>query len=446
MHPVLRDKLRHAVESPLFPPLTWTRRDVDLPRLAGKSLLVTSVRGAGLSSLLRQFLAARAREGTPRPALLHLDLDDDRLVAPSVADLDALLVAHAEAHPGARRSAGALIAIEGIRRVAGWPQWLGRRLSLEPGLQIVVAGTSTRLPEGLADDLPTLRLRPFSFREYLRYRWAEPTSAVDELADHERPTLQAHLERYLREGGMPAVQGKSPEEANSQLRQLLDVALLRDVIDRHAVSNPRSLRRLQRRLLRAPTEDFSVQRLLKDLKEEGLRVAKDTLHTYLDHLEEAGMVETVCVETSSERQRRLHPRRVFPADPALVGLLADDPASGIEAALRTAVFHELRRRGYRVTYLLAAAGDAPADSSGAGEGVDFLARARGRDPMLIQVCAASEDSPLRASRRLALRRAAAAHPTARARLVTLEGDGPSADEPSRASAATWLLGPSPGRF
>ena len=67
-------------------------------------------------------------------------------------------------------------------------------------------------------------------------------------------------------------------ESRFQLpREYVDVALLRDVVERHAVSHPVALRWMVRQLLGNAAGSFSVNKFHGDLKSQGIPVAKDTL-------------------------------------------------------------------------------------------------------------------------------------------------------------------------
>ena len=53
-------------------------------------------------------------------------------------------------------------------------------------------------------------------------------------------------------------------------------------------------------------------------RSQGVSVGKDTLHEYLAHLEDAFLVRTVAMESASERQRMVNPRKAYPVDPGLI--------------------------------------------------------------------------------------------------------------------------------
>jgi predicted AAA+ superfamily ATPase len=208
--------------------------------------------------------------------------------------------------------------------------------------------------------------------------------------------------------------------------------VLRDVIERHAVSNPVALRWIERQLLANPGGAFSVKKHYDSLRSQGVSVGKDTLHDYLAHLEDAFLVRTVAMHSASERQRMVNPRKAYPVDPGLIPLFERSGRTHQGRALETAVLLELERRGYGVSYVRTAEGFE----------VDFLAERAGDAPLLIQVCLESEGNDTWERELRALDASAAHFPEARPFLVTLDAVPPRRPMPDRltwAPAASWLL-------
>jgi len=104
------------------------------------------------------------------------------------------------------------------------------------------------------------------------------------------------------------------------LNGYVDVVVLRDIIERHAVNNSIALRWIERQLLANPGGAFTVKKYYDTLKSQGVPVGKDTLHASLAHLEDAFLVRTVSMQTASERQRMVNPRKAYPIDTGLIAL------------------------------------------------------------------------------------------------------------------------------
>jgi hypothetical protein len=241
--------------------------------------------------------------------------------------------------------------------------------------------------------------------------------------------LTRALRDYLACGGFPEAVALGPRDRTDLLRGLVDVALLRDVVERHAVSQPVALRAMARHLLSNAAGQFSVNRFYNDLRSQGAHVAKDTLHSYLGHLEDAFLVRVVPLAAASERQRMVNPRKAYPIDPGLIPVFDRTGRANVGHALETCVLLELERRGAEVGYV----------RTPGGFEVDFLARIPGGGEELIQVCAGAEEEVVEREVR-ALAEAARLHPRASLNLVSL--DRPEGELPKGVvghGALEWLL-------
>jgi predicted AAA+ superfamily ATPase len=207
--------------------------------------------------------------------------------------------------------------------------------------------------------------------------------------------------------------------------------MLRDVIERHAVTHPLALRWMVRQLLGNAGGLFSVNRFHGDLRAQGIPVAKDTLHAYLTHLEDAFVVRTVPIAADSERRRMVNPRKSYPIDPGLIPVFDRSGRANLGHALETVVALELERRGAEVGYV----------RTGQNLEVDFLARYAGGEQHLIQVCAELDTAETVERETRALLAAVEEHPQASLHLVSLTSDPVRGlpENVTRHSAVDWLL-------
>jgi hypothetical protein len=275
-------------------------------------------------------------------------------------------------------------------------------------------------------------IHPFSFREALRHAGAEPDRPCSAWPKALRTEIDGRLREYLTVGGFPEAQGVPVRDRIDLLRTYVDVAILRDVIERHGVSNPLPLRSLQRHLLTNPAAPFSVQKFYDSLRSQGISVGKDTLHTLLGYLEDTFLVRVIALHTASERQRMVHPRKVYPVDPGLIPVYERSGRLNLGHALETAVLVELERRGCEVSYV----------RTREGCEVDFLARSPEGRWTLVQVCADLADAGTRERVVRALAAAAAEYPDATPLLITLDAVPPQPALPAPLqwqAAAGWLL-------
>ena len=177
---------------------------------------------------------------------------------------------------------------------------------------------------------------------------------------------------------------------------------------------------------------FSVEKFHGRLKAQGISIARDTVHRLLGHLDDCFLVRVVSMESSSERQRMVNPRKAYPVDTGLIPVFDRTGRANLGHALETAVLVELERRRLDVTYV----------RTPQGYEVDFLVRGADRRPELIQVCANLADAGVAERELRALAVAGERFPEAGKRLLTLEHDdvpGTLPDGVVAETASAWML-------
>ena len=434
----MQELLRQLITDSLARPVpAFTPRDARLPAVPGKAVAVVGMRRSGKTTFLWQCLADRLTAGAPREALLYLNFEDERLADLQAADLQWVVEEYYRLVPHLRDRRRVTFFFDEIQVVRGWDTF-ARRLMDSEQADLFLSGSSARL---LSREVATsmrgrameVLIHPFSFREALRHAGAEPDRSGSAWSKALRTEIDGRLREYLTVGGFPEAQGVPVRDRIDLLRTYVDVAILRDVIERHGVSNPLPLRSLQRHLLTNPTAPFSVQKFYDSLRSQGISVGKDTLHTLLGYLEDTFLVRVIALHTASERQRMIHPRKVYPVDPGLIPVYERTGRLNLGHALETAVLVELERRGCEVSYV----------RTGEGFEVDFLARSPEGHWMLLQVCADLADPGTREREVRALAAAAAEYPDAAPLLITLDAVPPQPALPAPLqwqAAAGWLLG------
>jgi uncharacterized protein len=429
---IIRQKIVDAQAAPL-PEFTF--RDTRVPEVKGKAIAVIGMRRSGKTTLLKQIISERVKQGVPREGMLYFSFEDERLAGMESSDLDIVVEEFYRLYPQLRGQERVVLFFDEIQVVPGWELFIRRLLDTE-NAEIFISGSSSRL---LSREVATsMRGRameavvyPFSFREYLRHKGVEPSKPVEEWTTSDRSTIEGELRNYLAFGGFPETTGITGRDRQELLRGYVDVALLRDVIERYAVTNPVALRWMVRQLLGNAAGSFSINRFYADLKSQGFSVAKDTLHTYLGYLEDSFLLQTLCLATDSERRRMVNPRKVYPVDTGLIPLFDRSGKENSGHALETAVFLELARRGYETGYV----------HTTSGYEVDFLARDMTKGDELIQVCTDLTQSSTREREVRALLDAAPEFRNVRLRVITLEAP-PRVEFPPEITitlASEWLL-------
>lgn len=433
---LLADKLADSLIGPL-PPVT-PRRVFGAVSLPGKATAVVGMRRAGKTMFLHQLRGERLARGVARERLPYVNFEDERLAGLTADQLHLLVEEYYRRYPESRGRETVTWCFDEIQVVPGWERFVRRLLDSEQ-VELFVTGSSAAL---LSREIATalrgraweVLMHPFSFEEALRHGGHELPERPDFLDSAARSALERAFLDYLQTGGFPEVQGLPASTWHQLLRDYVDVAMLRDVVERHAVSNVAGLRWLVRHLLGNAAGLFSVEKFHAALKSQGLNIAKDTVHQLLGYLQDCFLVRVVWMEAASERQRMVNPRKAYPVDPGLIPVFDRTGRSNVGHALETMVLVELERRRAEVTYV----------KTPQGFEVDFLARSPGGETELIQVCADASDPATAAREVRALVEAGSRFAQARMRLLTLTRDGLPSETPAGVVAEpayVWLLTP-----
>ena len=435
---VLVEKIAESARTPASA-ATWTPRlTYGITRLSGRATAVIGMRRVGKTTFVHQLRRQRVRDGLPAENLPYVSLEDERLRGLDVSGLSFLEREFDRLRPFARKAGPVVWHFDEIQNVPGWERFV-RRLLDSDGTEVIVSGSSSAL---LSREIATslrgrawsVPLFPFSFAEALQHRGAEIPVPPFALSGRRRAALERAFLDWLSTGGIPEAQRIEAEGRRQLLRDHVDVVILRDVIERHDVRQPVALRWMVRQLLGSPAALFSVQRLHRAMRSQQFGIAKDTLYGLLAHLEDSFLIRLVSMESASERQRMVNPRKAYPADPGLIPVFAPIGRTNVGQALETAVLVELERRRQEVRYV----------RTPARREVDFLSRRGDGSAELIQV-AADASAPATEERELrALEEAGEMFPDTRKRLLTLtiEGLPPNAPPDVVARPAyEWMLTP-----
>ncbi len=432
--PILEGKLADSLTAPL-PPFT-PRRVHGAVRLDGKVTAVVGMRRAGKTTFLHQLRREEQSAGVQREQVPYVNFEDERLDGLTADQLNPLVETYYRQFPEFRRNQRIMWCLDEIQNVPGWERFVRRLLDSEQ-MKIFITGSSATL---LSSEIATaLRgrawqvvIHPFSFEEMLFHNGYALPPRPDFLDAPDRSALERHFMDYLTIGGFPEAQGLDQPTRYQLLRDYVDVAMLRDVVERHGVSNVAGLRWLVRHLMGNAAGLFSVEKFYSAIKSQGLAISKDTVHQLIGYLQECFLVRTVWMAASSERQRMVNPRKSYPVDPGLIPVFDRSGRANLGHALETAVLVELERRRAEIFYV----------KTPQGYEVDFLAHYPSGERELIQVCADAADTGTARRELRALEAAGRQFPAARKLLLTSTHAGLPKEMPPDVvahPAYVWML-------
>jgi predicted AAA+ superfamily ATPase len=432
----LTEKLAESLTGPL--PQTTPRQLYGTTSVSDKVTAIIGMRRAGKTTFVHQLRQQRLDQGISRDHVPYINFEDERLAGLQASQLGFLLDEYGRRVTGSNTATPVTWCFDEIQVVPGWERFV-RRLLDQGGAEVIITGSSAALLSreiatalrGRAWEVP---LFPFSFAEALLHAGRPVPGDAGFLTAPERAALERAFHEWLISGGFPEAQGLDHGDRSRLLQDYVDVAMFRDVVERHGVTNVSGLRWLVRHLLGNAAASFSVEKFYAALKSQGIAISKDTVHQLLSHLEDCFLLRLVWMESNSERQRMVNPRKAYPVDSGLIQVYDRSGRANLGHALETAVLIELQRRRCSVSYV----------RTPGGFEVDFLARNPAGGQWLIQVCADASDTETAARELRALAEAALQFPRAQQMLLTLNRDGGPSGAPGEVTvqpAYQWMLAP-----
>lgn len=328
-----------------------TVRDCDLGLVQGKALALIGMRRVGKTYLCYQRIKALLADGIDRNRILYLNFEDDRLFGFELSDCQTILDVFYRGQPE-KKSEHCYFFFDAIQNVPNWERFIRRLIDTEQ-VSVYVTGSSAKLlsaeiATGLRGRSLDREVFPFSFKEYL---CAHSVSVnLSRVGAQTRLKLNQYAEAYCRRGGLPEIQMHSPIRANEIAQSYVDAVVLRDVVERHGVSNIVALRALLYYVLRNPTTKLSVNKLYLDFKSRGLRVAKDDVYTFIRHLTDSYLFFQLPIWTRSEKKRQVNPKKMYVIDNGILHAYSSQSTENNGAFLENLVFMTLRRKGHELGY------------------------------------------------------------------------------------------------
>jgi len=376
----------------LEPPGGLLPRRVAIGSLPGKVSVVTGVRGSGKTTLLRQRIRQLVESGIPRENILYLDLADDRLYWLHHENPDLILDAYFELHPQKRGSETVHCFFDEVQSLPHWQLFIDRLTRVEK-YEVTVAGSLLPSPEEetaspLTGRIVSWEISPLSFREFLDGSGIESDGP---LSTKQRLTLQKAFEDYWRVGGFPGVNGLDQRQ-RIEAHQANWNSILASIIGHHNISHPRAVIDLAHWLVDNTGSYYAVSHLTDYLKSHGHRVRKSSVVDWLVACEDAGLLFSVNIFSSSPTRISVNPRKGYCIDHALAVSVSSGILINRDSLLENLVFTALRRVTPEIFY----------HRTKMGREVDLVAllpSVPGQEQaiMLVQVCASLADSRVKQS-------------------------------------------------
>lgn len=231
-----------------------------------------------------------------------------------------------------------------IQNIVGWEKFVNRMY--EKGLKLFITGSNAKLlsseiSTSLTGRNRTIKLYPFSFREYLNF--VKIKYNLNRLSSSVQNKIKYAFNFYFKKGGFPLVDKEDNLEIiNSYFQDIL----YRDIIVRHKITNVNEIREIALYLISNIGKLFSYSTLQKI---SGLK-SLNSVKTYLEYYNQSYLFFYLKKFDYSVKKQTLNSKKVYVIDQAFATRMGFNFSTNKGRILENIVFLELKRRGKEIFY------------------------------------------------------------------------------------------------
>ena len=195
-----------------------------------------------------------------------------------------------------------------IQKVKNWGNQIKSLYDKEFNIKFIVSGSSSmNLEKGAGESLVGRilieKLRPFTFREFLRYRGNEiPQIALDNIFYPENASkYRIAFKEYMERGGLPEMYD---EFSQAYLRQMLDLTFFRDIVELFMVKRSDVLKGIFRLIAENTGQKINLNNI-----SGALNTDYRTVRSYIQYLEDSFLIQrSLPYEKSHLKSLRKNPK------------------------------------------------------------------------------------------------------------------------------------------
>ncbi len=294
--------------------------------------IITGVRRCGKSTLLMQYKDTLISDGVKESNILFMNFEDlAYLTLREPSELVRYIMAFFE-----KKDGPFYLLMDEIQIVERWEEVINS-LRLDRRFDIVITGSNASL---LAAELATRLSGRYVQQMLLPFSYSE--------ARMEEPNLT--LDQYMRYGGFPGVVRLDTERKKlTQLSDLTDSILFRDILLRGDVANPIVLQNLSRFIFDTLGNLLSVRKITNTLNSRsGENTRQETIAKYIKLLEDAFLIYPVQRYDLRGKAILTREPKYYVVDTGIRTFLTSPDSQNLGSVLENLVYLELLRQGHRV--------------------------------------------------------------------------------------------------
>ena len=296
-------------------------------------------RRAGKSYILRQIAQGLIDNGINPDNILYINkefIDFDFVT--DYKDLEELLKIYTnKLQPAGKK----YLFIDEIQNITGWEHFVNSHSQdfAEP-FEIFISGSNSRMLSGelatlLSGRYVSFEIYPFSFKEYLGITAQELTK-------------QSYV-RYMESGALPELFVLPNEETKrNYVAAIRDTVLLRDIIQRHSVKDPRLLEDIFVYLVNNSSNLISITNIVNYFKSNKRHTSYETISNYIGYITDTFMIHRAERYNIKGKEVISGNLKYYINDLAYKNYLYPGFGYGLGYKLENLVYLELRRAGFQV--------------------------------------------------------------------------------------------------
>ncbi len=326
-------------------------RSIRLPQTDLMIKVAIGMRRAGKTYTLYQRINELLDQGIDREQILFIDFEDDRLLPMNVKEMGQLLDEFYSIYPMNHQKKCYLF-LDEVQNIENWHQVV-RRYYKSKNVELTITGSSAKL---LSKEINTslrgrslsVEVLPFSFDEF-RIAKSLPVPKPP-FGRQAYDIANKQLIDFFSLGGFPAVQHMQLHDWRETLQGYVDTVILKDIIERHNISNIALLNYLTKTLLVNAATLFSVNKFYNTIKSQGYKVSRETIYNYLDYIEDAFLIFSVPVYSESIKAQQTLSNKIYAIDNGLINAFSLKIKDLNHKFLENQVYLDLRRQGKQIFY------------------------------------------------------------------------------------------------
>ena len=296
-------------------------------------------RRAGKSYILRQIAYRLVQDGINPQNIFYINKEfTDFDCVKDYHDLEILLKQYKEA----LKPVGKVwLFIDEIQNVTGWEHFVNSySQNFADNYEIFISGSNSKMLSGelatlLSGRYVNFEIFPFSYQEYI---------GITGKDDHR----QSYLD-YMESGALPELFIlPNNETRRNYVAAIKDTVLLRDIIQRNSIKDPKLLEDIFIYLVNNASKLISITNILNFFKSKKRKTTYDTISNYIGYIEDTFLIHKVERYDIRGKETISGNCKYYINDLAYKNYLYPGFAYGIGYKLENLVYLQLRRSGYDV--------------------------------------------------------------------------------------------------